>query len=128
MSDKPPTVGTIVHYTAPGSGDGVYPQTCRAAIVAEVADSMPPSLGVVDLMVINPTGIHFRENVARDPGHPSGHTSYTWHWSEQIRTELLSANTLPHSRACGITQHEHGILCSDDCPTCHGRLVNAGLL
>ena len=26
----------------------------------------------------------------------------------------------PHSRACGIRQHEHGPACSGDCPTCHG--------
>ncbi len=24
----------------------------------------------------------------------------------------------PHSRACGIQAHEHGIFCSIDCPTC----------
>lgn len=27
----------------------------------------------------------------------------------------------PHSRACGIRQHEHGPDCSDNCPTCQGR-------
>lgn len=27
---------------------------------------------------------------------------------------------LPHSRACGFTPHEHGPLCSRDCPTCSG--------
>lgn len=26
----------------------------------------------------------------------------------------------PHSRACGIRPHEHGLACKMDCPTCHG--------
>lgn len=26
----------------------------------------------------------------------------------------------PHSRACGITPHEHGTWCHSNCPTCHG--------
>lgn len=33
----------------------------------------------------------------------------------------------PHSRACGITPHEHGLWCSDNCPTCHGRAESAGV-
>lgn len=28
----------------------------------------------------------------------------------------------PHSRACGISLHQHGIACSRDCPTCRGGL------
>jgi hypothetical protein len=27
----------------------------------------------------------------------------------------------PHSRACGITRHDHGTDCSPDCPTCCGN-------
>lgn len=26
----------------------------------------------------------------------------------------------PHSRACGIRIHPHGVECSSDCPTCRG--------
>lgn len=29
----------------------------------------------------------------------------------------------PHSRACGITAHDHGPQCSADCPTCHGEEI-----
>jgi len=25
----------------------------------------------------------------------------------------------PHSRACGIRPHTHGLACAKDCPTCH---------
>lgn len=32
---------------------------------------------------------------------------------------------LPHSRACGITQHKHGIACHHNCPTCHGKRLNS---
>lgn len=30
----------------------------------------------------------------------------------------------PHSRACGIRNHEHGPDCSTNCPTCGGRHAN----
>ena len=26
----------------------------------------------------------------------------------------------PHSRACGIRKHDHGVACHSNCPTCHG--------
>lgn len=29
-------------------------------------------------------------------------------------------DTRPHSRACGLDYHAHGIRCSRDCPTCFG--------
>lgn len=33
--------------------------------------------------------------------------------------QFVSAEGIgPHSRACGITPHDHGIWCSIDCPTC----------
>lgn len=30
-------------------------------------------------------------------------------------------DTRPHSRVCGIRPHDHGILCSPNCPTCKGQ-------
>lgn len=27
----------------------------------------------------------------------------------------------PHSRACGVSKHEHGADCHPNCPTCKGR-------
>jgi hypothetical protein len=29
----------------------------------------------------------------------------------------------PHSRACGIGQHAHGLMCHSNCPTCHGEKI-----
>jgi hypothetical protein len=37
------------------------------------------------------------------------------------RRSGLNENAGPHSRACGISQHDHGISCARDCPTCHGN-------
>ena len=34
------------------------------------------------------------------------------------------ARDLPHSRACGIGNHEHGTRCSTNCPTCRGRATS----
>lgn len=87
-----PSVGRMVHYVTPGSGDGVYPSTCRSADVTEVGnpelpDGMPDPEQRVGLMVKNPTGIHFRplsENggVAYDGS--ENPAPYTWHWPERV--------------------------------------------
>lgn len=69
-----PSIGRIVHYVSRGSADGVYPATCRAAIVT-VADS-----DLVALCVLNPTGLHFTERVPFDDGGTPG----TWHWPERV--------------------------------------------
>jgi hypothetical protein len=83
VTEQRPSVGRIVHYTAPGSGDGVYPRICRAAIVTEVTQPDSPK-GFVNLMVLNPTGVHFRLEVPQDRnGSAPGNESYTWHWPER---------------------------------------------
>lgn len=76
-------VGSIVHYVARGSADGVFPPTCRAAIVAEIPEgALPPAERyshelssddvVADLVVLNPSGLFFNRCVAdeheRRPG------------------------------------------------------------
>lgn len=70
-------VGRTVHYVAPGSADGTYPSEHRAAIVTRV-DSKEH--GLVSLAVLNPTGIHFVENLPHDPDGEA----YTWHWPEYV--------------------------------------------
>lgn len=69
-----PTVGRIVHYRSYGTPDGEYEPKCRAAIVTEVS---PIPLGVVDLAVVNPSGLFFDRNVRLDE---TGTRGGTWHW------------------------------------------------
>lgn len=37
------------------------------------------------------------------------------------RGEVQSRDERPHSRACGIKYHQHGPMCSRNCPTCEGK-------
>ena len=37
---------------------------------------------------------------------------------EAVEEQTPVAPELPHSRACGIHMHDHGPMCSPDCPTC----------
>lgn len=37
-----------------------------------------------------------------------------------MASSILPTDNRPHSRACGIALHPHGIQCSRDCPTCSG--------
>ena len=78
-----PSVGRRVHYVAPGSADGVYPPACRLAWVTEVDPVDPFRVG---LMVVNPTGVHFRPLelggcVANEVDHRDGGS---WHWPERV--------------------------------------------
>jgi acetaldehyde dehydrogenase (acetylating) len=34
---------------------------------------------------------------------------------------VKTSDQRPHSRACGITRHDHGPACSRDCPTCGAK-------
>lgn len=72
-----PSVGRTVHYVSSGSADGHYPSVCRAAIVTEVERDDP--IQWVGLMVANPTGINFVQEVPYD----EGHDVRTWHWPER---------------------------------------------
>jgi len=38
--------------------------------------------------------------------------------------EGYPAGSLPHSRACGWREHDHGSACHSNCPTCHGRALD----
>lgn len=40
-----------------------------------------------------------------------------------ILEEEVRVVELPHSRACGIRKHEHGVACHRNCPSCQGRVV-----
>lgn len=72
-----PSVGRIVHYMARGSLDGRYPPVCRAAIIAGLNRT---TAQLVDIAVINPTGMFFHENCLFDETNEPG----TWHWPERV--------------------------------------------
>lgn len=79
-----PSVGRIVHYSSYGTPGGEYGIECRAAIVTAVTKTrFIPEHGValVDLCVLNPTGMFFKEKVWYEVDEPRGGT---WHWPEQV--------------------------------------------
>jgi len=41
-----------------------------------------------------------------------------------LKDDEDDARDLPHSRACGIGNHEHGTGCSTNCQTCHGKATS----
>ena len=85
-----PSVGRIVHYVSYGTPGGEYTSQCRAAIVAGVpVGALPPADGplawnsdavVLDLVVLNPTGMFFN----RCPQSEDNHAGGTWHWPEAV--------------------------------------------
>ncbi|MEV6344145.1 hypothetical protein [Actinoplanes sp. NPDC051851] len=79
-----PTIGRIVHYLSHGSpvrtdGTQVFKSEPRAAIITAVTETpLFPNNPIVDLCVLNPTGLNFVQNVAYDDtSNPAGGT---WHW------------------------------------------------
>lgn len=80
------SVNRSVHYVSAGSADGKYPSVCRAATVTEVPapNTDQADQGIVGLMVINPTGIHFRPLSDGGAKYDAGNAPYTWHWPERV--------------------------------------------
>ncbi|MFM9649807.1 MULTISPECIES: hypothetical protein [Streptomyces] len=86
-----PSVGRVVHYRSFGTPVGEYASECRAAIVAGVPEGALPVADaeraqewdsdavVVDLAVLNPTGLFFD----RCPQSEDNHRGGTWHWPER---------------------------------------------
>lgn len=75
--------GRIVHYVAPGSADGRYPPAHRAAMVTQVSPVEPEAQAgehCLDLVVFNPTGLHWVMDVPFDA---EGSRPYSWHWIER---------------------------------------------
>lgn len=88
-----PTVGRIVYYKARGSADGVFPKTDRAAIITHV---YPDNEEVVDVCVINPTGLFFDRQVVR------GQEGGQWDWmpfQKASASNSQSAEPRPSSEA-----------------------------
>ena len=92
MAEQTPTVGRIVHYVSYGTPGGEYTSQCRAAIVSAVPrylieepmDGCPNGTDgdwIVDLAVLNPTGMFFNEACKLDD---ISHAGGTWHWPERV--------------------------------------------
>lgn len=93
-----PSIGRIVHYISYGTPGGEYPKTCRAAaIITGIGELLPyprhddkyepldpnePEL--VDLCVLNPTGMFFKQGVPQDERIPVERVGGTWHWPERV--------------------------------------------
>lgn len=74
-----PSVGRIVHYRSFGTPSGEYQPECRAAVIAGVPSS--DDLNVLQLCVLNPTGLLFCEATCDESDSRSGGT---WHWPERV--------------------------------------------
>jgi hypothetical protein len=82
-----PSIGRVVHYIPARSG--LTPEVCRAAFVTEVnADPNPGDL--VGLAVLNPTDLHFHQNVPLD-GAEENRAAETWHWPEVVKDEPVKS-------------------------------------
>lgn len=83
-----PSVGRIVHYVSYGTPGGEHTSECRAAIVTAVdtlqgfrAYEVSSDAKVVDLCVLNPTGMFFNQGCPQDE---ATHHGGSWHWPEQV--------------------------------------------
>lgn len=75
-----PSVGLPVHYVSYGTPGGEHTSECRAAIVT-AAGRLGEDESVVDLCVMNPTGLFFNTQVRYDDWSKRGGT---WHWPERV--------------------------------------------
>lgn len=83
-----PSIGRIVHYVARGSADGVFPVTCRAAIVTEVSVSETPDGAPIGIAVLHPDGLLFARDIPEgapmDTDLSVPIVGGTWHWPERV--------------------------------------------
>lgn len=87
----------MVHYVSYGTPGGEYQKACRAAVITGMGEPLSyPTHGVgiddllndgaqlVDLCVLNPTGMFFREGVPQDERLTHERSGGTWHWPERV--------------------------------------------
>lgn len=89
-----PSVGRIVHYVSYGTPGGEYPKACRAAVVTGLSgtlgleyptgDELGDGAQLVDLCVLNPTGMFFNVGVPQDERPLYEQSGGTWHWPERV--------------------------------------------
>lgn len=74
-------IGSIVHYVSYGTPGGEYQSECRAAIVTKVYGY---AYLVVDIAVLNPTGLFFdQQKMHHDPSSTTESKGGTWHTLEE---------------------------------------------
>jgi hypothetical protein len=71
-----PTVGRVVHYQSYGTPGGEYLPEPRAAMITQVALPEKDKPRSVGLMVVNPTGVFFKEDIPYAEQPTPGH----WNW------------------------------------------------
>lgn len=74
-----PSVGRIVHYVSYGTPGGEFTSECRAAVVTRVTNEPE----IVDLCVLNPTGLFFNTGCHHAEDTKAGGT---WHWPERVES------------------------------------------
>lgn len=82
MGEPRPSVGRIVHYVSYGTPGREYKSECRAAVVVGIPNS--EDLSVIQLCVLNPSGIFFNECAHIEGDEHAGRKGGTWHWPEHV--------------------------------------------
>lgn len=88
MTSQQPSVGRTVHYVAHGTpiredGTQAFPTACRAAIITAVnGPAGEAGGGIVDLAVLNPTGMFFNQDVCHV--NADARLGGSWHWPEIV--------------------------------------------
>lgn len=78
-NNTPVSIGRVVHYQAHGSPNGQHKSLPRAAIIAGLITDGPDgpvTNDLVDLVVLNPTGLFFNQGCPYDADGGPG----TWRW------------------------------------------------
>lgn len=76
--EQKPSVGRIVHYHSYGTPGGEYKPQPRAAIISEVLEHGEDLK--VSVVVLNPTGLFFNQNVPYSETPKPGH----WNWPPRV--------------------------------------------
>lgn len=74
-----PSIGRIVHYQSYGTPGGEYLPEPRAAVISEVFDQ-DDNPGGVSLVVLNPSGLFFNQDVPYAETPTPGH----WNWPPRV--------------------------------------------
>lgn len=80
MSNQPPSIGRIVHYTNLGDRDGQYPPSVIAAMITKVNDD-----GTVALKAFYPTGLFDMPSVHETDAAPGSEAARgRWAWPPYV--------------------------------------------